>query len=245
MNINKHVPVQYLLANLNTRSSIPEIMDSLDCDSKMLLQTIHQFKYINKFLSGIFPLLQNTLIDHMKSLCRPNYTVIDLGSGGCDIPLWLLRISRQQSLHLKIYCIDNDMRTTEYALNKYRYNKNISILTGNALDILDKLEADYIIANHFLHHLSDQQIVLLLKKVCKQSKCGFIINDLLRSRTSLFFFFFFASIFFRKSFSLIDGLLSIARSFSRDDLQEYIKLAGIDAVINDVSPGHICLYSLI
>ncbi|NLL13221.1 MAG: hypothetical protein GX267_07445 [Fibrobacter sp.] len=238
-------PVRFLFADLKTRSSASEIMDSSDCDLFMLHRTVNHFKYINRYLGGIRPLLQRTLLSHMESLGKDNYTILDLGAGGCDIPVWLSRTALRQSIRLIIYCIDNDRRIASFAAENCRGIEGIDIVVGDVFDVLTEYEADYLISNHFLHHLSDENIVRLLKTISTRSKYGFIINDLLRSRVSLFFFFMICPLFFRKSYALMDGLRSITRGFKANELKRFRKAAGVDYTISYVSPGHICMHSLI
>lgn len=244
MNTNKSL-VHFLFSDLKTRSSASEIMDSSDCDLFMLHRTVNQFKYINMYLGGIRPLLQRTLLSHMKSLGKDNYTILDLGAGGCDIPVWLSRTALKQSIRLVIYCIDNDRRIASFAARNCRGIEGIEIVVGDVFDVLTEYEADYLISNHFLHHLSDEDIIRLLKIINTKSKYGFIINDLLRSRVSLFFFFMICPLFFRNSFTLRDGLQSITRGFKAEELKKFRNVAGVDSAISYVSPGHICMHSFI
>lgn len=244
MNTNSS-PLRFLFTDLKSRSSASEIMDSPDCDLFLLHRTVSQFKHINRYLSGICPLLQRTLISHMKSLGKDSYTVLDLGAGGCDIPIWLSKAALKHSIRLAIYCIDNDRRIASFAAENCRGIKSIDIVVGDVFDVLTEYEADYLISNHFIHHLCDEDIIRLLKIINSKSKYGFIINDLLRSRVSLFFFFMICPLFFRNSYTLRDGLKSITRGFNADELKRFRKVAGIDSAISYVSPGHICLHSLI
>lgn len=242
MNLN-HNPIRFLFSALHKRSSVAELMDSADCDTPMLLRTVSQFKYINHYLCGIRPLLKRTLISHMKSLGRNSFTVIDLGSGGADIPAWLYRSALKQSIRLVIYCIDNNRSIASFAAENCKDIDGIDIVVGDIFDVLTEYEADYVVANHFLHHLSDLDIVRLLKVINTKSKYGFLINDLVRSRVSLVLFYLICTFFFRKSFTLVDGIRSISKGFVAEELKNYSKLAGIDPVITPVSPGHICMYS--
>ncbi|HEX3019483.1 MAG TPA: hypothetical protein VHP36_04245 [Chitinispirillaceae bacterium] len=244
MSLSMLTSIRYLFVDLISRSSTSELMDSPFCDQLMLLRTVHQFEYINFYLSGIRSLLKRTLVSHMKKEGRKSYTIIDLGSGGCDIPIWLFKTALQQSINLIIYCIEYNKIIASYAADKCKIFNGINIVVGNVFDVLKEYEADYVISNHFIHHLPDQIIIKLLKIVNSQSRNGFVINDLKRSRTSLFFFFLIGSVFFRNSFTLVDGLKSISRGFVADELLRYTNHSGINSVISDVKPGHICMYSL-
>jgi SAM-dependent methyltransferase len=243
MDTNKS-PVRFLFTDLKNRSSATEIMDSADCNLLMLHNTLRQLKFINRYFSGIRPLLQHTLLSHMKLQGGKNYTILDLGAGGCDIPVWLSRTALKHSIRLLIYCIDNDKRVVPIAAENCRGIDGIDIVVGDVFDVLTEYEADYLISNHFIHHLSDDDIIRLLKMINTRSRYGFIINDLLRSRVSLFFFFMICPLFFRNSYALRDGLKSITRGFKADDLKRYRKIAGVNSSISYVSPGHICMYSL-
>lgn len=230
-----------VFSSIKSRSEKVELMDSEACDTLTLYRTLDQFVFVNTYLNGLCAYFNRSLIPHMKSVGQSSFTIADLGSGGCEIPLFLLNICKNENLVVTIYCIDCDQRTSDYAKQKVKNVKEIKVVTGDALEIIKTKKFDYIISNHFLHHLPDHAITTLLQSVNFQSRHGFLFNDLVRSRTSLFLYFIVASLFLRKSFTLPDGIDSIKKGFTIEDLLHYKEHSKTDFIIDKIPPGHICI----
>ena len=77
---------------------------------------------------------------------------------------------------------------------------------------------DFVISNHVLHHLTKSDITDFMEIASQLATYKVLFNDLRRSDVG-FVLFWIISRFFRNSFVRIDGLISIQRSFSREELQ--------------------------
>ena len=69
----------------------------------------------------------------------------------------------------------------------------------------------------FMHHLSDSQIISLLQMMKRQANCGFIINDLQRSKWAYFSIKVLTRIFSRSYLVKHDAPLSVRRGFLEKD----------------------------
>jgi len=208
--------------DMSSRSNEPELMDFPDSDPKKLINTVKQFSIINILFTRSRYLIKKYIVKDMLRSDRRSFTFLDIGAGGCDIPLWLLRICKRNNIDIKITCLDNDRRIIEYAKKKCAGLKEIEILEGSAFDLTKMQKFDYIFANHFLHHLSDEQIISILNIVNENTKKCFILSDLLRSWLGYLGYTFFTGIFMHNSFAFYDGRLSIKKSFIYKELKEFV-----------------------
>lgn len=237
--------LRHLLSDLSSRSTLKENMDSSDSDNHKLMLTLSQFKWINRYMSGMHGLLQKTIIADMKSQNeKREFRILDIGCGGCDIPIWLALTCKKHNLHTTLFCVDHDPRVVKYAQSVCSLFSNISVLEKPAYHAISELHPDYIISNHFLHHLEDEVIASLLQDAYNHSTRGIVMNDISRSRSSLWIFCIVSLLFFHKSYSCIDGLISIRKGFTRNDLLNVADKTRIPLKIELVRPGHICAYAL-
>ena len=233
---------ELLFSDLSSRSTERELMDNSRSDRRLLLRTLHQFTLLNRLISGIYRILEQNLVTHMQQTGLQSYTILDLGSGGCDIPLWLLSFCRNRSINVKIVCIDSDSRVVQYGREKCKNQKNIQVVQCSAQEAVSKFKADYIISNHFLHHLPEKDIIPLLSSIHKYSSKGYLLNDIRRSRLSLWLFYALSSVLFHRSFTLTDGLISITKGFTPEQFQSFCSTAGLPSSIKEVHPGHLAIF---
>ncbi|TVR32923.1 MAG: methyltransferase domain-containing protein [Spirochaetaceae bacterium] len=203
------------------RSSAPELMDDPGSDRLQLEQTLGQFRLVNLLLSRIRSLLRRYVLRDMLARGVTHATVLDVGAGGCDVALWLLRAAERRGLSLSISCLDHDRRVLAYARRQVAEEPAIEVLDSSVFDI--RGQWDYVICNHFLHHLNDQQVGRFLD--LSYQICGrrLLANDLLRSHWSLFGFRVFAALLLHNSFARSDGVLSIKRGFRPHELQRMVE----------------------
>ena len=74
-----------------------------------------------------------------------------------------------------------------------------------------------------MHHFTDTQLVVFLKKYVELAKIGIVINDLQRSGLAYYLFKLFSLIFIKTKTAKIDGAISITRGFKKKELIQYSK----------------------
>lgn len=215
-------------------------MDLQSSDQNKLFITLNQFKIINIFFTRSRYLIKKYIISVMLKNKSLNYSFLDIGSGGCDIAIWLLKKCRKKGIKINITCIDNDVRIIRYLKEICRKYKNINVKNLNAFAIDNLDNFDYIFSNHFLHHLPDDKIGEFIKIIDKKTKKRFLLNDLKRSNFAYLGFTLIAGIFLHNSFAFHDGRLSIKKGFKKEELQKY--LVGSHSIkISQINPSRICI----
>lgn len=198
-----------------------ERMDRADADLDQLHRTIRQFHWINFLFSASRTLLREHFFPMMERDPKRVYTLLDVGAGGCDIAMWAAREARNRGLKLNITALDNDPRILPIAYRAVRDCPGIRILEGNALDISELGSFDFIFSNHFLHHLDWDEIKIFLRQVLAQTRLGFVMNDLKRSRFAYLGCTVILGLWARRSFAFHDGRLSIRRGFLPGELRDF------------------------
>jgi len=226
------------------RSRENELMDSFSSDPDRLERTLVQFRLVNLLLTRARGLLKRWFLADMVRDKSRAYTLLDLGSGGGDLAIWLARRSRRLGLRLRIVCLDHDPRVVAYARDRCRAYPEIEVVHEDALRLDSLPDFDYVFANHFLHHLTDEGIVTVLGAIGARARRRFLVSDLKRSRPAYFGYTAFAALFLRNSFSFYDGRLSIRKGFTKAELEGYVarsRLRG-DVSLRSMFPFRLVLF---
>ncbi len=212
-----------LFPDLGRRADLPEKMDLPCSDRRELENTLIQFGAVNRFLSRRRFVLQRFVLDAMQPDRR--YHLLDLGAGACETAAWLLGRSRRQGLNLRVTACDHDSRVVSYARKNFGGTPGLEILHRDIV-ALDGLEdADFVFANHLLHHLSDRRIVELIEYLADFRRATLLLNDLRRSRSAYTAYYLLSPLLFRRSFARYDGLMSIRKGFLRSELLRLVRAA--------------------
>ena len=149
---------------------------------------------------------------------QKTYTVLDVGFGGGDIPIYLSTLAREKGIDLHITAIEIDERALEF-VQQLPPQPRVQFRQASLETILEEGQKfDFVISNHVLHHLSENQLSHFLDQACSLATSAVCFNDIRRSDIG-FLLFGIASQVFRHSFVSEDGLMSIRRSFTKKELE--------------------------
>ncbi len=199
-------------------TDLREKMDDPECDPDKLRNTYAQFGAVNALVSG-WERVYGRFIRPFAA--RRNHThLLDVGSGGGDLPRKVAKWAARDGVNLTITAIDPDERAASYA-RAQPHHENVTFRRASTTDLLRAGETfDLVTSNHLLHHLSKEEV----EKICcetAQLSTGLVVHkDLERADLAYVGFAALAKTFFHNSFIAHDGLVSIRRSFTRGELQE-------------------------
>ncbi|UEL26891.1 methyltransferase domain-containing protein [Pseudarthrobacter sp. L1SW] len=193
-----------------------ETMDLPDCDPQALDNTYRQFAVVNRVLSGWRRLYVRELRPFLAGSSGPG-TLLDIGSGGGDLPALLAHWATRDHLVLHITGIDPDPRAAAFAGRRAAV-PGLSFRQAHSADLVSEgRQYDFVISNHVLHHLDAGQLQELLAHSRVLARKAVLHNDLRRSPVA-YALFSAAALPFRHSFIRADGLTSIRRSYTRPEL---------------------------
>ncbi|WP_293911940.1 class I SAM-dependent methyltransferase [Deinococcus sp.] len=197
-----------------------EKMDRADCDQQQLERTYRNFGVVNAALSGWKSVYRREIRPRLSA--TRSSSLLDIGSGGGDVPRQFLRWAQRDGLRLSITAIDADARAVRYA-------QSLSPLPG--LEFRQAMSHDlvaegqrfnFVTSNHLLHHLTNAELTSLLED-CQALCSGTVIHsDIERSALAYALFGAATLPLFRGSFIHYDGLLSIRRSYTAPELQRSV-----------------------
>jgi 2-polyprenyl-3-methyl-5-hydroxy-6-metoxy-1,4-benzoquinol methylase len=209
----------YFLSDRDTEST--ERMDNPDCDRDALFNTYQQFATINGLVSG-WKQIYNTRLKPLSSGKERTFTLLDIGFGGGDIPINLAKWFARDGISVQITGLETDPRALEF-IERCSIPDNVFFEHRSSSDVLEEgRRFDAVISNHLLHHLSHNKLIRLLVEAQQLSKRIVLFNDLERSDLGYALFNIFSRPVFRSSFITHDGLKSIKRSYTLQELRSRV-----------------------
>lgn len=150
-------------------------------------------------------------------------SILDVGCGGG----YFTNILAKKFPQAKVTGIDYSSKAIEHAKKHNSPNLSFHVPTTLELNIPEK-SVDIITATLVCHHMNDTELIDFLKRAKTSARKKVIINDLHRHPIAYFFYGLIAPILFRNRLITHDGLISIKRSFTKNEWVSYLKKAGFN-----------------
>lgn len=195
---------------------VTEQMDDPGCDEAALRRTYAQFRIINGLVTG----WRSTYRHQLRPVLRRDRatTVLDVGCGGGDLARCLVRWAGRDGFEVKVTGIDPDPRAHAWAVSRPPV-PGLSFRRAFSGDLVAEGRSfDVVISNHVLHHLDDAQLQQFLADSQQLTTVRAVHSDIVRSRWAYLLFSAGTLAFFPGSFIRADGLVSIRRSYTPEEL---------------------------
>jgi SAM-dependent methyltransferase len=201
-----------------------ELTDDLELATEEVGENLLEIEKINKWLGG-----HQVSISGIETLLlakNSHFTLADYGSGGGDTLRGIARKFSGSQPHLT--GIDGNSYTVKFA--RRHTPKNMPIRYQEA-DIFSEMvksqEFDIIHSSLTCHHFSREKLVQLFRQMKKNSRLGFVINDLHRHPLALAGIKFLNGLLVKTELGKHDGVQSVRRGFTRAELIDILHEAGI------------------
>jgi 2-polyprenyl-3-methyl-5-hydroxy-6-metoxy-1,4-benzoquinol methylase len=152
--------------------------------------------------------------------------VLDVGTGGADIPMALVRWARKKGISLRVTALELVPEIAAFAKEATRSYPEITVLDQNLWDLPKELTFDYLTASLFLHHIPISLRVETLSALDRRARQGLVVSDLHRTPMS-YWGVAISSWIWGDSVVRHDGPLSVRRSFRVVELATLAQQAGV------------------
>jgi 2-polyprenyl-3-methyl-5-hydroxy-6-metoxy-1,4-benzoquinol methylase len=195
-----------------------EWMDRHDCDQRLLFNTYRQFSRINRLLSGWKKIYEKHIRPEIERI-HGKATILDVGCGGGDILFKLHQWCSSDGFDVQFTGIDPDSRSFSY-LAELDWPDEVTFRQIDSNKLLNEnKQFDIVISNHLMHHLNETDLWGLCSDADKLAKRLVLFSDIERSDTGYVLFSLAAPLLFRSSYIVVDGKISIRKSFRKQELQ--------------------------
>lgn len=198
----------------------------------------------NRRLGGVRPALRRLERAASELPADRPIRVIDIGTGSADIPLAMARWAERRGRAIEIDAIDMHPATVAAARAHVKGCAAIEVIQADATQLMDRYEPgafDIAHAALFLHHLSDVQVLTVLRVMDRLAAHGVIWTDIVRgpvARLGVRLLTIGAG-----SMAKHDGRVSVEAGFTRAEALDLARRAGIEHPRCATRPGLFTIWS--
>lgn len=213
-------------------------MDDPDQNPATLARSLRYLGWTNRWLGG-----RRAVVRPVKSMLRQASTparpfrLLDVGTGGGDIPRGLLQWIRKARIPCRVVAAELHPVTARYARNRSRGYPELTIIRADGRNLPFRPRSfDLVLSSNFLHHLSDQELIPFLNHLSELSGQWLVISDLLRRRRAHLWIWLLTRL--ANPISRHDGPLSVQRAFTMEEARALAADADLEGLRLEESFGH-------
>lgn len=189
-------------------------------------QSLVDLNRINRWLGGTRSLAYHLYPRIRRCLAGP-VTVLDLGAGGCAIPMAIVQWARGEGIPLRMIALDMHHRHLRWAQMRVREWPEILLIQGDAFTPpFLEVSVDVVISSLFLHHFAATDLATLLPAWLRMARRSLVMTDLVRHPVPYYFMKAASSVFARSVLTRHDAAVSIRRAYTPQELHGIARVAG-------------------
>lgn len=216
---------------MDRRTDAVELLDGPLDDARTLAGNLRDLRRINRWLGGVS--LTAAGIEAVAAH-RDELTLLDVGTGGADIPVALLAQAAARGRRLLVVAIDSRpevLAAAALATPGLATTDGLELHVGDgrSLPYADR-SFDVAHASLVLHHLAPDAALDLLREMARVSRLGVVINDLDRSRLGLLGAWLIGHLLTGNRYTRADAPLSVLRAYRPTEMAAMVRMAGLTPV---------------
>ena len=188
-------------------------------------RSLADIRFVNRWL-GNRRRLAAAVIPHLEG--SPHPRLLDVGCGSADIPAYLLRTAPVRTMAVGVDIKMLHLEAAPREIRRVRADVRALPFAPRSFDV--------VLATLFLHHFDGPEVAAVLRGLFDLARRALVINDLRRARVPYAFARATFPVLVRSRVSRNDGLLSIRRAFTRDELAAAFAEARIPVRIERTFP---------
>ena len=208
-----------------------ELLDGPLDDPVALTGNLRDLRRINRYLGGVD--LSAAAIDALAAHLGA-VTLLDVGTGGADIPLALIERARARDRRLVVVALDSRPEVLAAAVLATpalatEAGLELHVGDGRRLPYADR-SFDVAHASLLLHHLTPDEATAVLAEMARVARLGVVVNDLDRGRLGLVGAWLIGHLLTGNRYTRHDSILSVRRSYHPAEVAAMLRSAGLTPV---------------
>jgi ubiquinone/menaquinone biosynthesis C-methylase UbiE len=199
------------------RSTELELLDKSGNDPALLSGNLADLRRVNRWLGGVRLTLR--AMERLTDDLRPGdaLRVLDVATGGADIPAAMADWAKQRRLRAWILATDRSAEILRLAERPGVNRVEFAIADACQLPFADD-SFDVATCSLVLHHLDPEAAVSMLREMNRVARRGIIVNDLLRNWPGYAGAWFLGHALTRNPLTRNDAPLSARRAYTRREM---------------------------
>jgi 2-polyprenyl-3-methyl-5-hydroxy-6-metoxy-1,4-benzoquinol methylase len=219
--------------NLKQRHRLPELMDQPNLDRARHVQALRGLERIN-FLSGSAGILWPPIRDLLRQPTGAPLRILDLATGAGDVPIALWRRARRlagrpgRCRPVQIDGWDVSPVAVDHAQRRAsETGAEVHFRQADALSAEVDHPYDVVTCSLFLHHLDEDQAIVLLQRMARAAHRLMLVNDLVRCRAGFILAHVATRLLSTSDVVHTDGPRSVAGAFTLAEVRALAERAGL------------------
>jgi 2-polyprenyl-3-methyl-5-hydroxy-6-metoxy-1,4-benzoquinol methylase len=205
-------------------------MDQPDLDPGLHRQALRGLSRINAW-SGSAAIVWPPLAERARAIAPQPLRVLDLATGGGDVPIRLWQRARRAGLNLDLAGCDLSPVALEHARQAAaRAGAAVSFFVHDTLAGPPPRAYDAVLCSLFLHHLDEDQAVLLLRHMACTAPLV-LVNDLVRGWLGMTLAYLGPHLLSTSWVVHTDGPRSVAAAFTVPEARALAERAGLHGAV--------------
>ncbi len=212
--------------DVRQRRREPEVMDQPNLHPDLHQAALRGLQRIN-WISRSSSILWFPIRKLARELPGTPLRLLDLATGGGDIPVALWRRAQRAGLKLHVTGCDRSEQALEFARETARrHQAEVDFFVHDALAQSLPDDYDIVVCSLFLHHFDPPEAITILRNM-SAAKRLLLVNDLRRGIECWSLAWVGARLLTRSPVVHTDGPLSVAAAYTCDEARELAKKAGL------------------
>ncbi len=149
-----------------------------------------------------------------------------------DVASWLVRRRQRGTASLIPVALDRHREAARLCRERA-----LPSVQGDAFQLpLADRSVDIVVASQLLHHFNRAAALQLVRELTRVARTGVVVGDLRRSRVAAAGIWLAAAALRFHAVSRHDGVVSVRRGYTKQELTELLREAGLDAAVT-ARPG--------
>jgi 2-polyprenyl-3-methyl-5-hydroxy-6-metoxy-1,4-benzoquinol methylase len=212
--------------SLRTSPIGAELLDDVAADPTAVRHSLHNIARANRWFGGLAAVRWGLARLLPRAPARP-VTLLDVGTGAGDVPAMARRWAARRGIGLRAIALERHPAAARIATGA---GLPVVLGCGGTLPFRAR-SVDLVIASQVAHHLDREDCVALLRECDRVARLGVVLADLHRSRAAALGFWVGGRLLRFDRFTLADGVTSLQRGFTTDELRGLLARSGIRATV--------------
>jgi 2-polyprenyl-3-methyl-5-hydroxy-6-metoxy-1,4-benzoquinol methylase len=215
-----------VFGHLAQRSSESELMDDLTLRGPELEETVEHVDRVNRLTFGTQVSLRG--FDSLVTADTSSLSVMDVGAGSGGLARDIADWGHRRGIDVRVDGIDLNKCIVDYARRLSLEHDSVSFELQNLFDVAEDVTYDVVHASNMLHHCNGEHAVEALAQMRRIADLGVVVADL--HRHPIPWLAMKSTIRLLSGNRLVrnDAPLSVARGFTRDELDDLARRAGYE-----------------
>lgn len=205
----------------------PELMDQPGLDESLHIEALQGLAAVNKISRNAAALWKRIQPLAAKKSGEP-FRILDIACGGGDTAIALAQRARRGGLSVEVAGCDISETAMAHARNSAQQaNVPVEFFNADVVNAPLPEKYDVICCSLFLHHLTEDQAVGLLRNMKQAARQLVLVSDLSRNRLGYLLAWCGVRILTRSPVCRVDGPLSVSAAFTPSEARQLADKAGL------------------